>query len=36
MLGKMVQFAANGKTGSGYLSTPQKGGGPGVIVIQEW
>ena len=36
MLGKMVQFAANEKTGSGYLSTPRKGGGPGVVVIQEW
>ena len=36
MPGKMVQFAANGKTGSGYLSTPRKGGGPGVLVIQEW
>ena len=36
MSGKMVQFAANGKTGSGYLSTPRKGGGPGVVVIQEW
>ena len=36
MTGKMVQFAANGKTCSGYLSTPRKGGGPGVLVIQEW
>ena len=36
MLSKMVQFVANGKTGSGYLSMPRKGGGPGVIVIQEW
>ena len=36
MAGKMVQFSANGKTGSGYLSTPLEGSGPGVVVIQEW
>lgn len=35
-MGKMVQFPTNGKTGSGYLAAPQSGGGPGVIVIQEW
>ena len=35
-MGKMVEFPTNGKTGSGYLATPQSGGGPGVIVIQEW
>jgi carboxymethylenebutenolidase len=32
----MVEFASNGTTGSGYLSTPADGGGPGVIVLQEW
>ena len=36
MAGKVVQFPANGRTGSGYLSTPLEGSGPGVIVIQEW
>lgn len=35
-MGEMVQFPfAGGQTG-GYLSIPQQGSGPGVIVIQEW
>ena len=32
----MVRFPANGATGSGYLALPPTGGGPGIIVIQEW
>jgi carboxymethylenebutenolidase len=36
MAGKMVEFSSNGSTGSGYLSKPEAGEGPGVIVIQEW
>lgn len=36
MKGQMVQFASNGGSTSGYLSLPEKGNGPGVIVIQEW
>ena len=36
MPGTMVEFASNGATGSGYLATPAAGGGPGVIVLQEW
>ncbi len=32
-MGEMVSFASNGGTCDGYLSD---GGGPGVIVIQEW
>ena len=36
MTGKMVEFPANGGTGSGYLAIPDSGSGPGVIVIQEW
>ena len=32
----MVEFSANGGTESGYLSVPESGSGPGVIVIQEW
>src|SRR5919206_4212816 len=36
MAGRMVQFPSNGGTTSGYLSTPQSGKGPGVLVIQEW
>ena len=35
MPSKMVEFRANGRTGNGYLSLPEKSG-PGVIVIQEW
>ena len=35
MAGQMVEFAANGKMASGYLSLPA-GKGPGVVVIQEW
>jgi carboxymethylenebutenolidase len=31
----MVEFPANGKTVTGYLSLPA-GKGPGVVVIQEW
>ena len=35
-MGEMVQFPfAGGETG-GYLSVPESGSGPGVIVIQEW
>ncbi len=32
----MIRYSTNGTTGSGYLSTPAGGSGPGVIVIQEW
>ena len=36
MSGSIVEFPSNGKTGSGYLSVPASGSGPGVIVLQEW
>ena len=36
MAGQMVEFPSNGGTTSGYLAIPEKGSGPGVIVIQEW
>jgi carboxymethylenebutenolidase len=36
MAGRDVEFAANGGRASGYLSAPQSGNGPGVVVIQEW
>jgi carboxymethylenebutenolidase len=32
----METFAANGRTVGGYLSLPPSGGGPGLIVLQEW
>jgi carboxymethylenebutenolidase len=34
-MGKMVSFASNGHTSEGYLAVPD-GGGPAVVVIQEW
>ena len=35
-MGELVEFPANGQTGTGYLSIPPQGNGPGVVVIQEW
>jgi carboxymethylenebutenolidase len=34
-MGDMVTFASNGGTADGYLSEAP-GGGPGIIVVQEW
>jgi carboxymethylenebutenolidase len=36
MTGQMIQFQSNGGTTDGYLSLPEAGRGPGVVVIQEW
>jgi carboxymethylenebutenolidase len=36
MKGRIVQFSSNGGTTPGYLTIPEKGSGPGVVVIQEW
>lgn len=36
MAGHSVDFSSNGGTTSGYLAIPEKGKGPGVVVIQEW
>jgi carboxymethylenebutenolidase len=36
MAGEMVEFESNGDVARGYLSVPESGHGPGVIVIQEW
>jgi len=36
MAGVDVEYPSNGATANGYLATPASGGGPGVIVIQEW
>jgi carboxymethylenebutenolidase len=36
MSGEMIEFESNGATASGYLSVPEKGSGPGLLVIQEW
>jgi carboxymethylenebutenolidase len=35
-MGSRVSFKANGHTADGYLARPASGGGPGVIVLQEW
>ncbi len=35
-MGEKVTFASNGATCEGYLAIPKGGGGPAVIVIQEW
>ena len=36
MASEMVSFKSNGGTTEGYLSVPESGKGPGVVVIQEW
>jgi carboxymethylenebutenolidase len=36
MAGKVIEFSSNGGTTPGYLTIPDKGRGPGVIVLQEW
>ena len=35
-MGERVKFKANGHDTEGYLAQPKSGGGPGVIVLQEW
>ena len=35
-MGEMVKFSSNGGQTGGYLAIPEKGIGPGVVVIQEW
>jgi len=35
-MGDMVTFPSNGGTADGYLAVPESGGGPGVILVQEW
>ncbi|HYN83973.1 MAG TPA: dienelactone hydrolase family protein [Pyrinomonadaceae bacterium] len=36
MAGQTVEFTSNGGRAGGYLSVPEGGTGPGVIVLQEW
>ena len=36
MAGNHIKFAADGKSGSGYIAIPESGTGPAIIVIQEW
>jgi carboxymethylenebutenolidase len=35
-MGEMIEFPSNGSNAVGYLSVPEAGNGPGIIVIQEW
>lgn len=35
-MGEMVTYPSNGGTSEGYLALPGSGGGPAVVVIQEW
>lgn len=35
-MGETIEFASNGATVEGYLASPENGGGPAVVVIQEW
>ena len=35
-MGDTIEFASNGGTASGYLAVPDSGGGPPLVVIQEW
>jgi carboxymethylenebutenolidase len=35
-MGLMIEFPSNGSSDIGYLAEPVGGGGPGVVVIQEW
>ena len=35
-MGTIAEFSSNGGQASGYLAIPEKGTGPGVVVIQEW
>jgi len=36
MAGEMIEFKSNGGTTEGYISIPESGMGPGVIVLPEW
>jgi carboxymethylenebutenolidase len=35
-MGEMVTFPSNGGVAQGYLAVPDRGPGPGVVVIEEW
>ena len=36
MIGRMIEFDANGATAPGYLATPDTATGPGVVVLHTW
>lgn len=35
-MGEMIEFPVSGGSINGYEAVPELGGGPGVVVIQEW
>jgi carboxymethylenebutenolidase len=35
-MAETVEFTSNGSTAEGYLARPERGRGPGVLVVQEW
>jgi carboxymethylenebutenolidase len=35
-MGEMVEFPNGDDTASGYMAVPERGVGPGLVVIQEW
>jgi carboxymethylenebutenolidase len=35
-VGEMIEFPSDGGSTDGYEAVPELGGGPGVVVIQEW
>jgi carboxymethylenebutenolidase len=35
-MGDHITFPSNGREAGGYLAAPASGGGPGLVVIQEW
>jgi carboxymethylenebutenolidase len=35
-MGENVTFQSNGRQTNGYLASPERGKGPGLVVIQEW
>jgi len=32
----MIEFEADGWTGTGYLALPERGYGPGMLVLHAW
>jgi carboxymethylenebutenolidase len=35
-MGENVEFHSNGNDAGGYLAVPEAGGGPGLVLVQEW
>jgi carboxymethylenebutenolidase len=35
-MGENIEFTSNGSTDGGYLVVPDRGSGPGIVLVQEW